>query len=158
MTPGQFQPPDQYPPPGGFAPPGPFAAPGPFPPPGQYPPPAQFPPPGQWVPYAQYDPYLQYGYPGEYLPYRQPGSNPLAIVSLVCGLAQFVVWVLPGIAAIVLGAVALRQIRTSGQDGKGMAIAGIVLGCVGVVLGGLFVVLLIYAIHQAPPANCGSSC
>jgi hypothetical protein len=38
------------------------------------------------------------------------------------------VGILAGIPAIVLGFVAINQIRHTGEDGRGMAIAGIALG------------------------------
>lgn len=58
------------------------------------------------------------------------GFNKLAIVSLVVGI----LWVggLGAILALILGIVGLKQIKRSGQRGKGLAIAGIVLGCLGV--------------------------
>jgi peptidyl-prolyl cis-trans isomerase B (cyclophilin B) len=48
-------------------------------------------------------------------------TNPLAIASLVSA------FLLP-IAAIVLGHLALGQIRRTGEQGRGLAIAGLVLG------------------------------
>jgi len=63
----------------------------------------------------------------------------------------------PGLVAIGLGIGALQQIKSRGQDGKGMAIAGITIGCVGVVGGILAFVLIIYAVGQAQQ-NCTSGC
>ena len=67
--------------------------------------------------------------------------NGLAIGSLVCGL--FWMWGIGSIAAIILGYIALRQIRRDPfrLTGKGMAIAGIVLGWIGV-LGLLLIISL----------------
>jgi hypothetical protein len=64
----------------------------------------------------------------------------LAIASLVTGLF-FWCWVIPGIVGIVLGHLALESIEDSGgtKTGRGMAIAGIVLGWVGVGLVGALV-------------------
>ncbi len=56
----------------------------------------------------------------------QQGTNGLAIASLVSGVLGFLC--LTAIAAVVLGVVALGQIRRTGKKGKGLAIAGIVLG------------------------------
>lgn len=76
-----------------------------------------------------------------------PGSGPqpaptsgLAIASLVTGLF-FWCCAIPGIVAIVLGHLALEQIEDSGglKRGKGMAIAGIVLGWVGIGIVGVLV-------------------
>lgn len=57
----------------------------------------------------------------------------LAIASLVTGLF-FWACVVPGIVAIVLGHLALESIEDSAgtKSGRGMAIAGIVLGWVGI--------------------------
>ena len=65
--------------------------------------------------------------------------NGLAVASMVLG----VVWIywLGSVLAIVLGHVALRQIRIRRQDGAGLAIGGIVLGWLG--LGVLVVALLL---------------
>jgi hypothetical protein len=94
--------------------------------------------PGQpWAGGPAYGP--QAGYPG----LAGPKNNTLAITALVCGCAQFVLWFLilvPGflaaVAALVCGAIGLRQIRVRGEGGRGMAIAGVVLGVLGV-LGGI---------------------
>jgi peptidyl-prolyl cis-trans isomerase B (cyclophilin B) len=74
------------------------------PPYGPYPP-----PPG---PYAGY-----YGYPG-YRP-QQP-TNSLAIVSLVCAF-------LFAPLGIIFGHISLSQIRKTGEEGRGLAIAGLVI-------------------------------
>jgi hypothetical protein len=68
-------------------------------------------------------------------------TSGLAVASLVTGLF-FWCWVIPGIVAIVLGHLALESIEDSGgaKTGRGMAIAGIVLGWVGIGIVGLLVV------------------
>lgn len=62
-------------------------------------------------------------------------NNGMAIAALVCGIAGFLC-LIPGILGIILGFVAKNQIRQSNgtQRGDGMATAGIVLGCIWVVL------------------------
>jgi hypothetical protein len=67
-------------------------------------------------------------------------TNGLAIASLACGLAQFMFGPLATIPAIVLGHLALHQIRRSGEQGAGLAIAGLILGWAAVVFGVLFIV------------------
>ncbi len=59
-------------------------------------------------------------------------TNGLAIAALVCGLGQLVVGFPAGIAAIIVGRRARRQIRQSGEQGDGMARAGVILGYLGV--------------------------
>lgn len=60
------------------------------------------------------------------------GTNGFAVASLVLGI----VWLcgLGSILALIFGLVALSQIEQRRQSGRGMAIAGIVLGAIGVAL------------------------
>lgn len=57
-----------------------------------------------------------------------PKTNTLAIVSLV--LAFFI-----SLGAIICGHIALSQIKKTGENGRGLALAGLILGYVGLVLG-----------------------
>jgi hypothetical protein len=68
-------------------------------------------------------------------------AMPLAIASLVLGITSFVIFAIPaGTLAIVFGAVALTRIKKNPSlPGRGMAIAGLVCGIVGV---GLYLLLL----------------
>ena len=63
------------------------------------------------------------------------GTNGLAIASLCCGVAQFAFGPLPTLPAIVLGHMARHQIKRTGEDGAGMALAGLLLGWSVLVLG-----------------------
>ena len=74
---------------------------------------------------------------------RPKSTNGLAISSMVLGIV-WVYW-LGSILALIFGYVALGQIRDSGgrQGGRGMAIAGIVLGWVGVGVLTLCIVALV---------------
>jgi hypothetical protein len=119
----------------------------------------QSPPPqyGQPGPYGQAGPYVQPG------PYAQPGpyvqvgagwpqaagrrTNSLAIAALCCAIGQVIAGPFAGIAAIVLGAISLKQIRLSGEDGHGMAVAGLLLGIVGTVLVMLFLIFAVALFH-----------
>jgi len=67
-------------------------------------------------------------------------TNGLAMASLACGVAQFMVGPLATIPAIVLGHMALHQIKRSGEQGAGLALAGLVLGWAAVILGILLIV------------------
>jgi hypothetical protein len=76
-------------------------------------------------------------------------TNGLSVAALVCALAQFLLWfflLVPGFIAAVLalsfGLGGLAQIRTRGEAGRGMAIAGIVLGGLGVLGGIAWAILL----------------
>lgn len=85
------------------------------------------------------------GYPGPYDPYQPypagvSPTNGLAIGSLVTSIAGVVfgipltlfcyIGALIPIVGVVLGAVALGQIKRTNQQGRGLAIAGIVVGAV----------------------------
>jgi hypothetical protein len=80
--------------------------------------------------------------------------NQLAVASLACGVGQPFTVGLSTIPAIVLGHVAHRQIRRTGEDGKGLATAGIVLGWIGAALIALVITLIVIAAialaHAAP--------
>ena len=77
------------------------------------------------------------------VPRRGPTpTNGLAIASLACGLAQFAFGPLPTIPAIVLGHVARHQIKRTGEQGAGMALAGLLLGWAAVAMGVLAILAL----------------
>lgn len=131
-TPGQ--PPTSPPPP----PPYQSAAPPYQPAPPQYqpaPPPPYAGAPGQ--------PYQPYGVPGGGFqpPKRTSG---LAIASMVLGIVgvPMFVLVIPSLLALIFGIVSLRQISDRPQQlgGKGMAVAGVILG--GLMLGILILALV----------------
>lgn len=89
------------------------------------------------------------GYPppgGAYQPYGgypQPqGTNGLAIASLITSLVGLCTCV-GSIVGIVLGVMALNQIKERGGEGKGMAQAGIWIGAITLVLGLLYVVFIV---------------
>jgi len=68
--------------------------------------------------------------------------NGLAIASLACGLAQFVFGPLATIPAIVLGHVARQQIKRTGEQGAGLALAGLILGWATVILAIVLIVVI----------------
>jgi len=79
-------------------------------------------------------------------------TNSLAIASLACGLAQFVFGPLPTIPAIVFGHMARHQIKRTGEQGAGMALAGLLLGWAAVLLGILLIggAIVVFAVHSGP--------
>ena len=87
-------------------------------------------------------------------PQEKPaGSSALSIVSLVAGIVGLVcccgMAIVPNLVAIICGAIALAKKK----PGKGMAIAGLVLGIVGMLIG-LFL-LIIYAVAFIEAFNAG---
>jgi Domain of unknown function (DUF1707)/Domain of unknown function (DUF4190) len=74
---------------------------------------------------------------------RPAETNGLAIASFACGLAQFAFGPLATIAAIVLGYMARSQIRRTGEQGAGLALAGLVLGWGAVILVAVLIVIVL---------------
>jgi Domain of unknown function (DUF4190) len=76
-----------------------------------------------------------------------PRTNGLAVASMVVGIVW--IWGVGSILALVLGYTARTQIDRSGgtQTGRGMAIAGIVLGWIGIA--GLLLVILSTAVARS---------
>ena len=74
--------------------------------------------------------------------YRTEATNSLAIVSLVAGIAGYVIPhpFIAGIVAIVTGHMARSQIRRTGEGGSGIALAGLILGYIHLALSILLVV------------------
>ena len=75
--------------------------------------------------------------------------NVLAIIAFVAA------FMLP-IAGIVLGHISMSQLRTSGEQGRGLAVAGLVIGYVFTALGVLFFILW-FALFFAAMATHGFS-
>jgi len=84
-------------------------------------------------------PYSPPVYGGSALPVGPlaPPTSGLAIASLVCGILGLITCLfLPGIPAVICGHMALSQIDAPGAriGGRGMAIAGLVMGYISVVM------------------------
>jgi hypothetical protein len=67
-------------------------------------------------------------------------SNGMAIASMVLGIIGLCIGICAPIA-LILGIVANNQIKKTGQDGKGMALAGIIMGAIGTVFWVLGIIL-----------------
>ncbi len=64
-------------------------------------------------------------------------TNVFAIVSLVLSIVGFTV------VGIVLGFIALSQIKKNGDGGRGLAVAGIVIGFIELIVGVILIVLFV---------------
>ncbi len=94
------------------------------------------PQPGNQFPQGYGQPPQGYGQP-PYIPFPPaPKTNTLAIVSLV---SSFFV----SLVAVITGHIALGQIKQRGEAGRGLAVAGLIIGYVGIAATALFVVLAI---------------
>jgi hypothetical protein len=84
-------------------------------------------------PYGAQQPQAQQGYPPPAAPYQQYGypqqrTNGLAIASLITSAAGLLICGLACPVGAILGHVALRRIRETGEEGRGLALAGIIIG------------------------------
>lgn len=71
-------------------------------------------------------------------------TNDLAIASLVCGGLGFMTGI-TAIPAIVTGHMALAKIRQTGEDGRGLAIAGLAMGYT-ITAGIALMILFVFAV------------
>jgi hypothetical protein len=97
--------------------------------------------PGYQAPGYQAPGYQGYSYQGPGYPVAK--TNSLAVAALVCGIGQILFGLLTGIPAIILGHMAKRRIAQTGEQGSGMATAGLVLGYIGVGLSVILIIILI---------------
>lgn len=117
------------PPPYGATPPPYGATPPPYGAPSAYPP-AAYPPPG----YGAFTP--------------APKTNTLAVFAMIASIAGFI-WLLPligSVAGAIMGHISLGQIKRTGEKGYGMALAGVIVGWVGLalaVIGGIALIAFI---------------
>lgn len=102
---------------------------------GQVPPASQ---PGGQVPPAP-QPTPGYPAPGAAPAYGQTApagakTNTLAIVSLVASIAGIVLWGIGSLVGVICGHISLSQIKKTGEQGRGMALAGVIVGYIGLAL------------------------
>ena len=108
----------------------------PPPPPMPYPGPAPY--PGPMPGYGVPQPVV--AMPVAYLPVRR--TNGLAIASLVCSLLGLLC-LIPALLGVIFGHMSLSQIRQNGEDGRGLAVAGLVIGYVLLAITALFLVFYV---------------
>src|ERR1700761_9329998 len=83
-----------------------------------------------------------------YYPAPQPPTSGVAVASLICGIAEFFTLGIAAVPAVILGHVARSNIKRTGERGDGLAIAGLVLGYLGIACWALFLVVLLAASSQ----------
>ncbi len=112
------------------------------------PPSAYGPPPG-YAPQPGYGPPPGYGYPPPPYPgaWRRP-TNTMAILALVMAFVF-------APAGLVLGIIARRQIRQTGEEGDGLALAGIIVGGIATALFALMIVVWILAFASIAGGSFG---
>lgn len=165
---GAFPPPGGYPPtqggypaqPGAYPQPGGYAQPGGYSPPGTYPQQFSYPNQGGYVPprgaqppsYGPVAPYPPAPY-GPYAPYQQPfndaakRSNWMGVLSLVlsiCGLVMCF-FTLISIGGVVFGITGTIAANKGEATNRGLSIAGLVIGGIGMAVGVLYWIWIISA-------------
>ncbi len=115
-------------------------------PPGYPPPPGDYPPPPGGYGYQPPPPPPGYGYPPSapgygYLPPPSASTNNMAIASLVSSLLGWICGIGP-VLGVVFGIIALNQIKQNGQGGRGLALAGIIIGAIGIAFMVMYAILL----------------
>lgn len=137
-----------YPPPYS---PNPNDQPGGFPPPSGFPQdqPPGYPPVGGYPPAGGYPPPMG-GFPPPPMASR---TNPMAIASLVCSIAGLFTCAVSSIVGLILGFVAMNQIKQSGEEGRGMALAGVIIG--GAVLALTVIGVIVYFVFIAVAVSGG---
>ncbi|HEX4253141.1 MAG TPA: DUF4190 domain-containing protein [Pseudonocardia sp.] len=89
------------------------------------------------------------GYPVPTLVHRGPTTR-LAVASLVSALLGItVLWLVGGILALYFGYRARNQIVKNGQEGRGLAMAGIVIGWFGIAAPAVLLTFWLLAPHSA---------
>lgn len=116
-------------------------------------PPAAPPSPYGPNPYGP-NPYGQQPFGGPPPPPQPTGTNSLCVVSLVTAIAAWAIC--PGVlalVAVVTGIMGRSQTNVSGEDGEGLAIAGLIIGGINLffsVIGFLFFVLFLLGFAVFP--------
>ena len=84
-----------------------------------------------------------------YPPHLPSKTNSKAIVALVLGILSIVIpyiGLLFGIVAIVFASMAFKEIRLRQEQGRGMAVAGMVCGIIGTAIYGIILLIVIIVI------------
>lgn len=75
-------------------------------------------------------------------------TNPMAITSFILSLCG-AFWILPvvgQILGIVFGIMGMNQIKETREQGRGLALAGVIISAISLILGLLLIILLIVVI------------
>lgn len=88
-----------------------------------------------------------------------PKTNGKSIASLVLGiLSLFIPYIgfIMGIIAIVFASLSFKELKRTGEQGKGLSIAGLVCGIIGTVLYGIIILLVVLAVFIFATVETGN--
>ncbi|TDP92400.1 uncharacterized protein DUF4190 [Leucobacter luti] len=91
-------------------------------------------------------PHFAHPQPTAFTPAPAKNTNTLAIIALV---SSFFI----SLAGVICGHIALKQIADSGEGGRGMALAGTIIGYVGLVLGLVWLIIVFAMLGAASTAS-----
>jgi len=94
--------------------------------------PGGFQPPPGYQPLPGYQPF------GGQPMAQQPGTSGMAIASLVCSIVGIFLCGTTSILGVIFGFIGLSQTKDNVRPGRGLAIAGLVIGIIVVLLWGVF--------------------
>ncbi|MBB2976752.1 hypothetical protein FHX49_002338 [Microbacterium endophyticum] len=106
-----------------------------------------------------YAPPAPYQTPG-YAYQAQPPMNSMAIIAFVSSLVgMFVLPLIASIVAVITGHISLKQLKSSGESGRALALSGTIIGWVGVGIWALvivgFLIFFVFAIGIAASTSNG---
>ncbi|MCA1060364.1 DUF4190 domain-containing protein [Rossellomorea aquimaris] len=75
------------------------------------------------------------------------GLNGKAVASFILGIVSIVIVIIPmigaifGVVGVILGMIARHEVKRSGQEGRGLAIAGVIFSGIGILFSICWVVM-----------------
>ncbi|MER8046376.1 DUF4190 domain-containing protein [Streptomyces sp. NPDC094032] len=124
---------------------------------------AATPTPGPSYGYPPASPYPSYG-----AAYGQPGwqqqpSNGMGTTAMVLGIiavAGFCMYglgIILGVLALIFGIIGMKKANRGEATNRGMALAGVVLGSIGILVSAVFVAFMVWVIVEDPGGSADSS-
>lgn len=97
----------------------------------------------------------------EYQSYQQQpaataSTNTMAVISMISSIVGWFSFGVLCIVGVVLGHMSLKQMKTSGEGGRGMAITGLVVGYIGIagwIIGLIIFIVVVGALGVAAVAS-----
>jgi Domain of unknown function (DUF1707)/Domain of unknown function (DUF4190) len=84
-----------------------------------------------------------------------PGTNSMAVASMVLGVAEFFTAGLTAIPAVICGHIARRQMRLTQQRGEGLATGGLVLGYMAIIFWSVIIAASLVGVAMTIAHNGG---
>ena len=86
-------------------------------------------------------------------------TNTMAIVSMISSIIGWFAFGSLCIVGVILGHISLKQLKTSGEGGRGMALTGLIMGYIGIAgwVIGLIIFFIVLGIAGASIAAAGVS-